>query len=171
MDNVGWGWSREKVRRGNDDPFSLLDVNNIDLSWQHTNIDENTKEEYAIMYEKGDIVITNGVVAENELQIHMKKVFKTMSSAKQGAKQGVKQGAKVTTPTYRPTWSSVQEAKKAETSTTSIASALSIQRIFVAMKSNTNSHPMSSGGQSNWKELRLNSNAWLKFVQLHFKHG
>jgi hypothetical protein len=35
MDNVGWGWSRVKVRRGQQDPISLVDYNNINLSCYH----------------------------------------------------------------------------------------------------------------------------------------
>ena len=63
-----------KVRRGNDDPLSLLDVDNINLSWQRMSMDENTRDEYRVTYEKGDIVITNGIAAEVEANRHRKKL-------------------------------------------------------------------------------------------------
>ena len=52
-----------------------MDYNNINLSWKGTDIDEITKEEYVVYYEKGDIVITNGIEAEVEAQSHVHQEF------------------------------------------------------------------------------------------------
>ena len=198
MDNVGWAWSRVKVRRGNDDPLSLLDVDNINLSWQRMSMDENTREEYRVTYEKGDIVITNGIAAEVEANRHRKKLqirehrkseheilgtFNTSQKQSQTKSPKKQSGSERTrrrsersetigsarSSRHRSKKSLLSHRAKALTYDVSTASSASIRRIFVAIQSNTDSHPMSKDGEINWKELRLTSKAWSNFVQNYFK--
>ena len=187
MDNVGWAWSRVKVRRGRNDPFSLLDIDHVDLSWQRLGIDEQTKEEYNIVYEKGDLVITSGIDAEKQEQLNLKKNFLKASGSFVGVGdddgddgkggKGSSSSSEEKNAAGRKKWLPNKQGHRVTPSalgrmkgsnTTLAASSIAIRRIFVAQCQNTDSHPMSTGGEQKWKELRLDSKSWSNFTSTHF---
>ena len=63
------------MRRGSVDPLSTLDSTNVDLSWHRVASDDYTKELYDVYYERGDIVITDGIVAQAETKRNIERVF------------------------------------------------------------------------------------------------
>ena len=148
LDNVGWGWSRVKVRRGQNDPFSLLDASNVDLTWQRKGVEHGN--EYPVVYEAGDIVITNGIQADIEVERNLKKEYIRSNKSKSLS-------------------SSI--SNKIDASQNLLrASSHSTRRIFVALDTNVDLHPMSRVGGQYWKEIRLNAVAWSNFIRRHFSH-
>ena len=130
LDNVGWGWSRVKVRRGQNDPFSLLDASNVDLTWQRKGVEHGN--EYPVVYEAGDIVITNGIQADIEVERNLKKEYIRSNKSKSLS-------------------SSI--SNKIDASQNLLrASSHSTRRIFVALDTNVDLHPMSRVGGQYWKE-------------------
>ena len=141
------------------DPISLVDYNNINLSWKGTDIDEITKEEYVVYYEKGDIVITNGIEAEVEAQRHVHQEFMKNRHRNKATEDNrdTAFGGKTNQPRTAKKHSKNKSINgKMETSSLLLpASSPSIRRIFVATCSNTNSHPMATGSANKWKEITL----------------
>ena len=152
----------------------MLDYNNINLSWKRTNIDEITKEEYVVYYEKGDIVITNGIEAELEAQRHVQQEFMKNRHRNKATEDNrdTAFGGKMNQPRTAKKHSSKKSISgKMETSSVLLpASSPSIRRIFVATCSNTDSHPMAMGSANKWKEIRMSSQSWCTFVSKHFSH-